>query len=160
MKKLVDLFINYFLGFKDNFTSGIIHLDNIGYILYNKNTAFGGVYMSFSVEYYELENGNCPVEDFILEQNNKMQAKIFKNLELLENRGNELREPFSKHIEDGIFELRSKVSNDITRIFYFFVIGQKIILTNGFVKKTQKTPKSEIELAKKYRNDYLNREEN
>ncbi len=50
--------------------------------------------------------------------------------------------------------------NDITRIFYFFVIGQKIILTNGFVKKTQKTPKSEIELAKKYRNDYLNREEN
>lgn len=47
--------------------------------------------MSFSVEYYELENGNCPVEDFILEQNNKMQAKIFKNLELLECRGNELR---------------------------------------------------------------------
>ena len=42
---------------------------------------------------------------------------------------------------------------------YFFVIGQKIILTNGFIKKTQKTPKAEIALAKKYRNDYLNREE-
>lgn len=115
--------------------------------------------MNFSVEYYELENGNCPAEDFILSQNNKMQAKIFKNLELLEIRGNELREPFSKHIDDGIFELRSKVSSDITRILYFFVIGQKIILTNGFVKKTQKTPKSEIELAKKYRNDYLNKED-
>lgn len=88
-----------------------------------------------------------------------MQAKIFKNLELLEIRGNELREPFSKHIEDGIFEIRNKVGNDITRIFYFFVIGQKIILTNGFIKKTQKTPKTEIALAKKYRNDYLNREE-
>lgn len=88
-----------------------------------------------------------------------MQAKIFKNLELLEIRGNELREPFSKHIEDGIFEIRNKVGNDITRIFYFFVIGQKIILTNGFIKKTQKTPKTEITLAKKYRNDYLNREE-
>ena len=88
-----------------------------------------------------------------------MQAKIFKNLELLEIRGNELREPFSKHIEDGIFEIRNKVGNDITRIFYFFVIGQKIILTNGFIKKTQKTPKAEIALAKKYRNDYLNREE-
>lgn len=88
-----------------------------------------------------------------------MQAKIFKNLELLEIRGNELREPFSKHIEDGIFEIRNKVGNDITRIFYFFVIGQKIILTNGFIKKTQKTPKTEIVLAKKYRNDYLNREE-
>lgn len=88
-----------------------------------------------------------------------MQAKIFKNLELLEIRGNELREPFSKHIEDGIFEIRNKVGNDITRIFYFFVIGQKIILSNGFIKKTQKTPKAEITLAKKYRNDYLNREE-
>ena len=88
-----------------------------------------------------------------------MQAKIFKNLKLLEIRGNELREPFSKHIEDGIFEIRNKVGNDITGIFYFFVIGQKIILTNGFIKKTQKTPKAEIALAKKYRNDYLNREE-
>jgi hypothetical protein len=68
-----------------------------------------------------------------------MQAKIFKNLELLEIRGNELREPFSKHIEDGIFEIRNKVGNDITGIFYFFVIEQKIILTNGFIKKTQKT---------------------
>ncbi|WP_337565675.1 type II toxin-antitoxin system RelE/ParE family toxin [Ruminococcus sp.] len=95
----------------------------------------------------------------MLKQDNKMQTKIFKNLELLEIRGNELREPFSKHIEDGIFEIRNKVGNDITRIFYFFVIGQKIILTNGFIKKTQKTPKAEITLAKKYRNDYLNREE-
>ncbi|MFR2132419.1 type II toxin-antitoxin system RelE/ParE family toxin [uncultured Ruminococcus sp.] len=95
----------------------------------------------------------------MLKQDNKMQAKIFKNLELLEIRGNELREPFSKHIEDGIFEIRNKVGNDITGIFYFFVIGQKIILTNGFIKKTQKTPKAEIALAKKYRNDYLNREE-
>ena len=49
----------------------------------------------FCVEYYELENGTCPVEEFILKQDNKMQAKIFKNLELLEIRGNELREPFS-----------------------------------------------------------------
>ena len=88
-----------------------------------------------------------------------MQTKIFKNLELLEIRENELREPFSKHIEDGIFEIRNTVGNDITGIFYFFVIGQKIILTNGFIKKTQKTPKAEIALAKKYRNDYLNREE-
>lgn len=84
--------------------------------------------MSFCVEYYELENGTCPAEEFILKQDNKMQAKIFKNLELLEIRGNELREPFSKHIEDGIFEIRNKVGNDITRIFYFFVIGQKIYL--------------------------------
>ena len=41
--------------------------------------------MGLYIEYYELENGNCPVEEFILEQDNKMQAKIFRNLELLES---------------------------------------------------------------------------
>ncbi len=113
--------------------------------------------MRFDVEFYDFD-GSVPVRDFILEQDNKMQAKIFHNLELLELNGNLLREPYSKHLEDGIFELRTKVSSDITRILYFFVIGQKIILTNGFVKKSQKTPKSEIDLAKKRRNEYLNRD--
>lgn len=114
----------------------------------------------FKVEYYKSKDGDYPAEEFILSQSIKMQAKIFRNLELLESKGNELREPFSKHFEDGIFELRSKVGTDITRVLYFFVIGEKIILTNGFVKKSQKTPKGEIDIAKKYRNDYLNREEN
>jgi phage-related protein len=100
--------------------------------------------MSFCVEYYELENGTCTVEEFILKQDNKMQTKIFKNLELLEIRENELREPFSKHIEDGIFEIRNTVGNDITGIFYFFVIGQKIILTNGFIKKRKKLQKLKL----------------
>jgi len=51
-----------------------------------------------------------------------------------------------------------KQSSNITRILYFFYIGRRIILTNGFVKKIQKTPHNEIELAKKYRKDYLERE--
>ena len=53
----------------------------------------------------------------------------------------------------------NQVGSDISRVFYFFVIGKRIVLTNGFIKKTQKTPKSEIELAKKYRNEFLNRED-
>lgn len=60
---------------------------------------------------------------------------------------------------DGIFEIRTKFGSDITRVLYFFVIGRRIILTNGFVKKTQKTPASEIALAKQYRADYLSRKE-
>ena len=74
---------------------------------------------------------------------------------LLEKNGNELREPYSKPLDDGIFELRAKQGTDIARALYFFVIGHKIIITNGFVKKTQKTPRSELELAKKYRAEYL-----
>ncbi len=71
--------------------------------------------------------------------------------------GNQLREPYSKHLEDGIFELRGKVGSDITRVLYFFYYGGKIIFTNGFVKKSQKTPASEILKAKVYRKDYLER---
>ncbi|MBQ9982237.1 MAG: type II toxin-antitoxin system RelE/ParE family toxin [Oscillospiraceae bacterium] len=62
-------------------------------------------------------------------------------------------------MDDGIFELRAKIGSDISRVLYFFVIGRKIILTNGFIKKTQKTPKEEIEKAKRYRADYLNRKD-
>ena len=111
----------------------------------------------FDVEYYEKEDGTFPAEEFLLSLEPKMQAKMFREIELLEEYGNQLREPHSKMLDDGIFEIRAKVSSDITRILYLFVVNKKIILTNGFVKKTQKTPPSEIELAKKYRKDYLNR---
>ena len=74
--------------------------------------------------------------------------------------GYELREPYSKHLDEGIFELRAKVGSDISRVLYFFIVGRKVVLTNGFIKKTQKTPPSEIEKAKEYRKEYLNREEN
>ena len=111
----------------------------------------------FDVEYYEKEDGTFPAEEFILSLDAKMQAKMFRELELLETFGNELREPHSKPLGDGIYEIRAKVTSDITRVLYFFVVNKKIILTNGFVKKTQKTPDSEITLAKKYRKDYLER---
>jgi len=51
-----------------------------------------------------------------------------------------------------------KVGTDISRVMYFFYYGGRIILTNGFIKKTQKTPRSEIERAKQYRKDFLERE--
>ena len=65
-----------------------------------------------------------------------------------------LREPYSKAMGDGLFELRVKFASDITRIFYFFVVNNKIVLTNGFVKKTMRTPKAELDLARKYKADY------
>ena len=79
---------------------------------------------------------------------------------MLEEKGNQLREPYSKHLDDGIFEIRGKVGTDITRVLYFFYYGKKIILTNGFIKKTQETPKQEIRLAKLCRKDYLERVKN
>ena len=71
--------------------------------------------------------------------------------------GNQLREPHSKPLGDGIYEIRAKVASDITRVLYFFVVNKKIILTNGYVKKKQKTTDKEIALAKKNRKEYLER---
>lgn len=83
-----------------------------------------------------------------------MKAKIYLTIELLEDKGNKLREPYSKYISDDIFELRVKFSTDITRIFYFFYSGNKIVLVNGYVKKQQKINISEFERAKRYKLDY------
>ena len=114
---------------------------------------------NFTINFYETPDGKCPVEDFIKAQPVKMRAKIARMLDLLEEKGNFLRMPYSEHLDDGIFQIRSQVGNDITRILYFFVIGREIILTNGFVKKTPETPPGEIELAKQYRADFFKRME-
>lgn len=113
----------------------------------------------FEILFYETADGKCPVVDFIDNLPIKMRQKVFKAIDILKVKGNSLREPYSKPLEDGIFELRCKVGNDITRTLYFFYIGKKIILTNGFVKKTQRTPRNEIDLAKTRREDYMKREE-
>ena len=111
----------------------------------------------FTIEFYEKENGDIPVEEFLLSLNVKMRAKLVGIMKILQEKGNSLREPYSKYLDDGIFELRGKVGSDISRVLYFFYYDGKIILTNGFVKKTQKTPKVEIERAKTYRDDYIER---
>ena len=114
----------------------------------------------FEIVFYDKPGGSEPVKEFLLSVDDKMRARLIKTIELLAQNGTALRMPYSKHLVDRIFEIRAKVGSNISRVLYFFVIGKRIVLTNGFVKKTQKTPKNEIELAKKYRNEFLNREEN
>lgn len=111
----------------------------------------------FTVGFYEKENGEKPVELFLDKLDIKMRSKLLMILKILQEKGNLLSEPYSKHLDDGIFEIRSKVGSDISRVLYFFYFGGKIIVTNGFIKKTQKTPSKEIEKAKCYRKDYLER---
>ena len=112
----------------------------------------------FDVDYYELPNGDKPVEKFIDSLDTKMRAKALGCIEILAEYGNTLREPYSKSLGKGLFELRIKFSTDITRLFYFFFINNKIILTHGIIKKTDKTPPSEIALALKYKADFERRQ--
>lgn len=111
----------------------------------------------FSIEYYALPSGKKPAEDFIDSLSPAMKSKAFASLVLLEEFGNELKYPHSAPIGYGLFELRIRFSGDISRIFYFFFDGQKIILTNGYIKKSRKAPKNEIELARRYKADYERR---
>jgi phage-related protein len=111
----------------------------------------------YEIIFYDSEDGKCPVQEFLDSLEPKLLAKTLRTIDLLEHNGPQLREPYSKMLEDGIFELRTKQSSDITRVFYFFFVGRKIVLTNGFVKKSQKTPTAEKELARKYKVDYERR---
>ena len=111
------------------------------------------------IRYYWLPNGKAPVAEYIQKLDKKMQPKTLRSISLLEHFGCDLREPDSKHIEDGIFELRTTMGSQAGRVFYFFFSEGDIVLTHGFLKKSQKTPRREVERAKRYRDDYLNRKE-
>lgn len=114
----------------------------------------------FEIIFYEKKDGTEPAKEFILSLDKKMRAKMLRTIEMLQNNGYELREPYSKSVSEGILELRAKVGSNISRVLYFFVVGKEAVLTNGFIKKTPKTPKEEIEKAKRYRADFLSRKEN
>lgn len=111
----------------------------------------------FAVEFYETLKGEKPCLEFLNTLEVKLRAKAFRDMALLEEKGTELRLPYSEHLDDGIFELRTKQGRNIIRNLYFFFVGNKIIITHGFRKKTQKVPSEEIERAKEYRKDYLAR---
>jgi len=96
-------------------------------------------------------------ENFFVQQRSKVRDKIIWTLDLIE----ELRripERYLKNIEDtdGLYEIRIQLGNDIFRIFCFFDEGQLVVLANGYHKKSQKTPKKEIEKALKIKKEYEN----
>ncbi len=94
-------------------------------------------------------------QTFFEKQNKKVKAKIIWTFNLVEDL-QRVPETYLKHIEgtDGLYEIRVQSGSDIFRIFCFFDKGQLVVLTNGFQKKTQKTPKKEIELALKIKKEY------
>ena len=96
-------------------------------------------------------------QNFFDKQSEKVKAKIIWTLNLVEDL-QRVPETYLKHIENtiGLYEIRVQFGSDIFRIFCFFDQGQLVVLSNGFQKKTQKTPKKEIELALKIKAEYEN----
>ena len=94
-------------------------------------------------------------EDFLVEQPKKVQDKIFKIIEAVETL-ERVPSNYLKHLTgtNGLYEARIQLGSNIWRVFCFFDGGKLVVLMNGFQKKTQKTPKSEIDKALKIMADY------
>jgi len=94
-------------------------------------------------------------QDFFDKQITKVKSKIVWTFELIEDL-QRVPETYLKHLEntDGLYEIRVQVASDIFRIFCFFDEGQLVVVANSFQKKTQKTPKKEIEMALKIKKEY------
>lgn len=114
--------------------------------------------MKRNVVLYETESGKCPVNDFIVSLPVKAQREIVKVLKLLEE-VDLLLEPYFKKLKstDNIWETRKRFGSNSYRILFFFDDDSIVVLTNGFVKKRQKTPREEILRAQRYKQDYLRR---
>lgn len=108
--------------------------------------------MKWNVEYYQRDNGKVPVVEFLLSLPPKLRAKAYSEIELLQEHGTYLKEPYVKAIKGnqykGLFELRIKLGSDTSRIFYFTYHKDTFVLLYGFLKKTNKTPIAELEKAK------------
>ena len=119
----------------------------------------------FDLIFYRDGNDNSPIAEYLLKLSKSAQTskseriklkKITQYLELLGKHGVKLGEPYVKHIEGDIWELRP-ISD---RIFFFHWQGGKLVLLHHFVKKSNKTPSKEIEQAKRNQKDFLLRSGN
>lgn len=91
--------------------------------------------------------------DFIRSLQEAESRKVFYVLDMLKTQ-ERLSEKFVKSIEDGIFELRAEYNGNIFRVFFIFDEGNVVLLFNGFQKKSQKTPRKEIDMAKRLKKEY------
>ena len=109
----------------------------------------------WNILYYSEDEKLSDIEKFIDSKDERNQAKIFAWLEKLAELGPNLPRPYADILVDGIHELRIKLSGSQVRILYFFCYKDYIILTNQFVKNTDKVPKSEINKSKERRDKFL-----
>ena len=89
------------------------------------------------------------MEEWITSLDSRAKAEVLNLIDLLEEHGTALREPFAKHLEEGVWELRAKGPDGIYRVLYFHWFGHTFGLLHGFTKKTQGTPRAQLNIAKR-----------
>ncbi|GHS89825.1 toxin RelE [Campylobacterota bacterium] len=104
---------------------------------------------AWQINFYRRGNGSSPVEEWLDGLSNEARAEIAWTLNLLKQHGIMLKKPYVAPIGEKMFEVRAKDSNGIYRILYFAHIDKTFMMLHGFTKKTAKTPRKDIEIAKK-----------
>lgn len=110
------------------------------------------------VEFYIEPGGRRPVNEFVDSLDAKTKARLLAAIEQLRLRNVSAGEPLVRHLEGKLWELRRESDGNIYRLMYFFFTGRRIVFLRGFQKKTQKTPRREIETALRRMNDFVQRE--
>jgi phage-related protein len=110
------------------------------------------------VSFYRTQSGRCPVEEFLDSLTGKQAQKVAWVLQLIEELPVVPKQYFKRLLgTDGIWEVRVQFGGNIFRILGFVDSDELLVLTNGFAKKTQQTPRQEITLAEQRKRDHLNR---
>jgi phage-related protein len=113
--------------------------------------------MEWIIEYYRSPKGNEPVADFIDSLPLRVQPKVLRAIEILSDYGVLLKEPYTRQVRGKIRELRIKDDTGNIRVLYFTFTGKRFVLLHAFIKKTAKTPESEIATAEKRMKDFVGR---
>lgn len=100
-----------------------------------------------------MQSGKSPVEEWLDSLSIDARVEVLRVIGLLKELGIELEMPYVKPIQNKLYELRAKDKDGIYRVLYFAASGKRFVLLHGFVKKTQKTPQKEIDLALKRMKD-------
>jgi len=109
------------------------------------------------VQFYKTVDGKCPTEEFLDSLSGKVAQKVIWVLKLFEDIDIIPKKYFKKLSgTDGLWECRIKQGSNIYRIFAFFN-KNNLVLTHGIIKKSQRTPRKDIEKAQRYKDDYFNR---
>jgi phage-related protein len=112
------------------------------------------------VVFYVDENGFSSVREFLQSLDIKTQARFAWSIEQLRIRNAKAQEPLVRHLDGKLWELREESSTNIYRLLYFFFSGRRIVFLHGFQKKTQKTPRREIEIALQRMDNFTKRQRN
>ena len=114
--------------------------------------------MAWTVENYVDVSGVAPVEEFIHSLPPRDQGHFAWTVELLKEFGVRLRMPYARHLEGKLWELRVRTGSNAHRVIYFAHSGRRFVLLHGFTKKTDKTPRRELEMARKRMMDFISEE--